>query len=472
MTGKSRNLLISFITLAVIIAVFALVRGREKTEEVAEAPPVSDPEVLSDFNVSDLRSVMVKTADNSLQFYSSDGENWMLADVPEYYRLIKNRVITTIRTLSGLQSRNIISENTGDAELTEYGLNPPQATVTLKDREGNTTIVEFGIPSPSGSGRYARNADSGSIVLIPPYTAGHAFESIESFRDMALPVINMEKLAYLEFRHEGTLFRMEPRVEDDDYITMVSPFAVTSPWKSHYALDDHIFQTAITEESALPTRVGEYLDNANPEDEALGLNEMGADMLYLADLDGNILSLVIGNGDGSGNRYIRFANHDDSVFLLKETDLDFIKTDPFYLISKFVFLGSIFQVSQVKVERDNDIWIMTRIERGEPEDTNDDRFMVNNLEVPKKEFTSVYQKFIGLMWEGTADDDVSLKSPEVRITISSVNPDVKTKIIRYWYYDEVYYQVSVGDNPIEFLVGRYQLDDFIDDLSALSEYGS
>lgn len=472
MTRKTRNLLISLILLAVIIGSMILVRLTGKPDEVAETAAVRAAEVLSDFTVADLRSVKTETPGESLHFYSSDGENWMLADTPEFYRLERNRALSTIRTLSGLQSRNIITEDAGNAELAEYGLDPPTATVTFRDREGKGAVVEFGMPSPSGAGRYGRAAGSGTIVLIPSYAANYAFGSPADYRDMNLPAVSMEKLAYLEFRHEGTTFRMELRIDEDPYVSMVSPFIITSPWRGQYPLDDHVFQTVTNDESPFPVRAKEFLDDRDPEDPALGLDKDGTEMLYLADFDGNLLYLIVGNGDGEGNNYVRLGDREDAVFTLSESDLAFIRTEPFRLISKFVFLASITRVSQVKVEKGRDVWIMNRMERGEPEDTKDDRFVVNNLEVAHKEFTSVYQKFIGIMLEGVVIDDVNLVSPEVRMTISGAQPGIPPMIIRYWPYNDVYYQVSLGDGPLEFLVGRYQVDDFIEDLAALSEYGS
>jgi hypothetical protein len=237
-------------------------------------------------------------------------------------------------------------------------------------------------------------------------------------------------------------------------------------------LSDENFREALGEKTPIPSTVREFLDDADPLNGKYGLDEKTADLLIIRDSEGKSLNLVIGNSDGQGNRYVRFEDFTDSVFLLKDSDLTVIENDPFSFTSKFVFLGSIFKVAQVKVEKDGKTWLMSRTERGEPEDTDDDRFIVNTLEVPKKEFTSVYQKFISIMYEGVAIDAPALKSPEVRITISNVSRDVEPRIIRYWPYDDIYYQVSVDDRPIEFLVGRYQLEDFIEDLSALAEYGS
>jgi len=476
MTGKTRRLFISLIALIVVIAALVLVRLREKPAEIPVTPEVTAPEILSDFAVTDLRSVTVSRkangSDLKLRFFSSDGENWMIADTTENFRPMKDHLVSDIRALSKLQSRTIITEDAEDNQLDEFGLNPPEALLIFKDREGKSRTVEIGMANPSGSGRYCRLSGSGKVILIPSYSLNAVFNSAEDYRDMSLPSVSLDKMSYFEYRYKGRTFRISPREGEDHYTAMVSPFTVTSPWKSEYPLNDQVFQKAINEETPLPGNVRGFLDDADPLNEKLGLDEETADLLNFGDTDGKSLNLIIGNEDGQGNRFVRFGDHTDSVFLLKDSDLAIIKTDPFNFTGRFVFLGSIFQIAQVKVEKGGETWLMRRMERGKPEDTDDDRFIVNTLEVPKKEYTSVYQKFISIMYEGVALDGPSLKSPEIRITISNINPKIEPKIIRYWPYDKTYYQVSIDNRPIEFLVGQYQLVDFIEDLSALAEYGS
>ncbi len=472
MTRKIRNLLVTLILLVVVIAVVAILRLGGKAEVLPEIAAVRAPEVLSDFSVSDLRSVQAVSYERVLHFYSADGENWLLADVPEFYQLIDSEVQNVIRSFAKLRSSNIIAENTEETRLVEFGLVPPAATVTLRDSDGYSQVLEIGNLSPSGSDRYCRAADSGTVVLIPAVIADQAFSSPADYRDMSLPAVNMENLSYLESHYGGVIFRMEPKIGEDPFVTLVSRFMVTSPWRGNYPLDDYAFQELLSEKVPLPIAVRNYLDNLDPEDPALGLNMEIADVLYLRDLNGAVLHLIIGSSDGADGRYVRLGDRDGSVFTLNESDLVIMKADPFSLISKFVFLGSISQVSQVKVVKGRDIWIMDRFERGDIEDTKDDRFTVNNLEVAHKEFTSVYQKFIGVMREGVAVDDVSIRTPVLRITVSNVDSGVDPVIIRYWPYNEVYYQVSVDDGPLEFVVGQYQVEDFVEDLAALSEYGS
>lgn len=472
MTRRSRSLLITLILLASAVGIMMVVRIPERTAADSGTPAVRAPEILSDFDTTDLVSLNIENPGGGFRLYVSDGDGWRIDGTPEFYRLDEAAAVRTINALSRLRSGNIVAENVSVEKVSEYGLEKPAATVTLEDRESDIKVLEFGNLSPSANGRYCRAAGSNVVVLVPSVIADYAFGTADDYRDMKLPSVNLENLAFLEFRNGDVVFRVEPRTEEDPFGTLVSPYNITSPWRSGYALDDYEFQAVLSEETPLPSLVRTYLDNNDPDDPALGLDEETADRLFVSDTAGGILYLIIGEDDGSGGRYVRLGDRPDAVFILDSSDIAFIETDPFRLLSKFVFLGSITKVSQVKVEKGRDVWIMNRFERGDPDDSRDDRFTVNNLEVAHKEFTSVYQKFIALMREGLVTEDVNLDRPDVRITVSGTEAGVDPMIIRYWPYNDVYYQVSINDGPLEFLVGRYQVEDFVEDLAALAEYGS
>jgi hypothetical protein len=218
-TRKIRSLLVTLILLVVVIAAVAILRLGEKAEVLPETAAVRAPEVLSDYSISDLRSLRVLSSDGVLQFYSADGENWLLADVPEFYKLIDSRVQNVIRAFAKLRSSNIIAENAGETQLAEFGLIPPAATVTLRDSDGFSQVLEIGSLNPSGSGRYCRTADSGTVALIPAVIADHAFSSSADYRDMSLPALSMENLSYLESRYGAVIFRMEPKDGEYPFVT-------------------------------------------------------------------------------------------------------------------------------------------------------------------------------------------------------------------------------------------------------------
>ncbi|MDF1568819.1 MAG: DUF4340 domain-containing protein [Spirochaetaceae bacterium] len=428
---------------------------------------------MSDFDSSSLRSVRAAGAEGELHLYSSDGETWFVDDTSTAFKPAQDLIMVAVRALSSIRSLDLVTDDAADEDLSAFGLDEPRIVMTLKDNAGGSAVIEFGSLNPSGRGRYSRLAGSSTVVIVPSYIANHAFKSSGEFRDMSLPSVKADSLALVSFQKDGVLFQAEPRSTEDPFVTIVSLLEITSPWRGTYSLDDYELQKLLTEETPLPTMVKSWEDSLDTGDEGLGLApEDNPDFLHFEDTEGHVFHIVIGGEDGQGGRYCRFGDREDAVFTLSESDLAILNTDPFTLTSRFVFLGSITTVSQVKVERGPDSWVMRREERGEPEDIKDDRFIVNELETPQPAFSSVYQKFISVMWEGVARERVEIGSPEIRITVRHVDDAVEPAVIRFWPYDEVYYIAGVGDQPLEFLVGRYQVEDFIEDLAALSEFAS
>ncbi len=471
MSRKTRNLIIASIALVAVAGAFFVVRRNDGEAELPERAPTVTTVVLSEIPSADLRSVMVENADGGVHFFSPDGADWQIAETPEYYRLDKAGAVTAVRYVARVQGQEIES-GVDESGLAEFGLDTPEATITLREKGGKTTVLEFGVQNPSGSGRFARNADSDTVVLVPSYVTRTATATSSNFRDMSLPTINIETLMAFSYRSGDTVFIAEPRTSIDPFVTHIGPFEIVAPFRGRYALEDYVLSKILAETAPLPVSVREWRDDLDPTDPSLGLDEDSSDYINFFDREGGALALRIGASDGNGRRYAMLADREEAIFILADSDVAFLNTRPFELLSKFVFLASITEVSQIKVETDGETYFMNREERGKEDDSKDDRFTVNNLPLEHEQFTSLYQKFIGIQWEGEITERKTLEFPEVRITATNEAPGVENVVLRFWAYDDTYYQATVGNNPVEFLVGRYQVEKFLEELRALSEYAS
>ena len=471
MTSKLKNLIIAVIVLAALSGtmLFLQFSGKDNNDSEEAKPP--SYVTLTDIKQENLRYAEIVRNTGKLVFSSMDGENWQIKDTPDFFRINKDSVKSALRIISSMRSGEIITENASGDDLKMFGLNKPQVLLTLKDKDGKTIQVEVGIKSPSGSGYYARIKDNPEIVLLPAYSASYLFKNLNDFRDKSLPVITPEKLVYIELRHNGTDFIAERSEINDGYRSLNNKFVIKSPWKGTYFFDDYEF-AQLVQEHPFPAQVIDYYDNLDPSDPKLGLDKEKADRLFLKDSDGNVVDILIGNKDKKGNYFAISGSGDSTVFTLSENNTAIVRTPPFKLTDKFVFLASIQNIKQVKIQRGTDSWIMKRDPAGKEDDVKDDHYFINDLEIPFKEFSSAYQKLIGITWEGVAEDRVSLGTPDCRITYYNLDPAVKPVTIRLWNYNDVYYQGSADKQPVEFLTGKYQIENLIGDLDALKEYGS
>lgn len=469
MTKKTKNLIIAAAALVLALGAFFITQRAEEKKDDAEATPITPMADITQIDAYSVRSVRIENSSGGVHLYSPDGKNWLVADVPEYYKSDADTLQSVVKKFANLRSRDIIAENIGGNDLAEFGLNVPQALIVLREKDGTETIVEFGKMSPSGSGRYVRQAGGDRVFLLPVYTTKDAFATADAFRDRALPAISPDKLASFSYRSGGLLFALEPRVGNHPYIKMASRFDVVSPFQGRYPASDYTIQKALAEDAPLPTRIGDFMDDIDPNDSSLGFNEDTADRIDIEDSDGNALHLLIGAPTGMGSRYARLTDREGPVFTLGDAELALLRIDPFQLMEKFLFLGSIDNVAEVTVKNGNDSLSMAREDRGDPEDVKDDYFTVNGHEVPQKEYSGVYQNFIGLMWEGIAEEQPILGNPEISITVRNADSGIDPAVINFWPYDEVYYVAATDDAPREFLLGRYQVEKFLKSLEELAK---
>jgi len=465
MTEKSVTL-ISFLGILVILTiVFIIFRSTRKSPKKPGDDSASSM-ILTSMEEQNLHSVSVKRMDGGFDLALDEEGNWILSDVS--FGLDANKVKRVTQALASIESKKIIGKELDESRLGEFGLDSPVARIAVADKVGNLEVVEVGNKSPVGVQRYARREGSYDVVFLPTAISEIVFMNGDDFRDRSLPMPNLDEIEKLEFRRDGKEFHMASNSKPDPYIASISDYVVKKPWQGKYYLDEGNLQMRIREEAPLPTEALTYLDNENPENPKFGLMGEKTDMLYLSDSNGIVLHLILGNSDDEGNRYARLGDRYEPLFKLRESELGFLDTSPFYLTSKFVFLGSIKRVARIEIESNEESWTLTRIERGESEEIKDDLFLINDLEIAFERFSSIFQNLIGISREGQIQEERIRLEPEITMTISNVKIDVNPLLIRYWSYDEVYYQVGMDAEEPEFLVGHYQVQKLINHLRALS----
>lgn len=68
--------------------------------------------------------------------------------------------------LSGPGVDRVISENTAEEKLTEYGLTQPQMKITLTLEDGKVLVIKVGDSAPDGHAYYVQVPDSNAVALV------------------------------------------------------------------------------------------------------------------------------------------------------------------------------------------------------------------------------------------------------------------------------------------------------------------
>ena len=68
--------------------------------------------------------------------------------------------------LSGPGAERVVSENTTEEKLAEYGLIPPQMEITLTLENGDVLSIAVGDRAPAGNSYYVQAPDSNDVALV------------------------------------------------------------------------------------------------------------------------------------------------------------------------------------------------------------------------------------------------------------------------------------------------------------------
>jgi hypothetical protein len=102
---------------------------------------------------------------------------------------------------SSLASDNVIEEAATD--LIQYGLDPAQSTVVVKDKNGKTTTVLLGDATPVANLVYAMKPGSKKVFAIANYLKTELSKSAIDLRDKRMLPVDEAKLARMELLRPG-----------------------------------------------------------------------------------------------------------------------------------------------------------------------------------------------------------------------------------------------------------------------------
>lgn len=140
-----------------------------------------------DFDMDNLQHITISLPkENMAESFIKHDDRQFYFDVPDGPQVDKNRWGGGIPLLlSGPGASRIISYDTTDDKLTEYGFNSPNLVATMTLDDGSVYVAQVGDSNPSGTTYYVRLAESrdvytvdaswfdvlARIVTEPPYVA-------------------------------------------------------------------------------------------------------------------------------------------------------------------------------------------------------------------------------------------------------------------------------------------------------------
>ena len=377
MSKNIRRIVIAGAAVVVLVLVFVLMKYvfPEKEIIIEETPaPTEAP----------INYLVHRSGDDvsGITFHYEDGEEFVIhAERQEngsyqftaspddsFFGYNASRFRSMMYTISSITATSIIEENPKD--LSDYGLDDPQFSLTISFTDGSSTTVFVGNQTPILNNYYANTDHDDTVYTIGGYLTGlmtrhpHEYLAVDSFPTYEESEIYENLVHFILTRRDGVKIEvvldkdlsMEGNITSSAYM-MLQPFVSPCTAEPIEDLLD-VLGTLSMEQIA---------GNITSRDE---LRDYGFDhpaRLFLEDAFGNSLELVIGIARDDkaiaaiARQYDAFmAGEVDYLTILeyKETDFDWIDLNYMNLQIRTPWVISIHNVDAVIYDFDGDVYEM------------------------------------------------------------------------------------------------------------------
>lgn len=471
LTPKIRNLFIAISVLAILIIVGFLTGNIGKEIPVVADEDVSEtddfPTPLIALNFADLRRLEIRNAKDEFTLSSEDGDMWIVEELSPFIKLKDTQKLFLLLDLSTLNGRLIQSDA---VNLAEFGLDVPSAEFRISNSANSIFTLEVGNENPDGDAFYVKFQGENTVYLAPRKNIEKVFWNLNDIRETALPALKAEEISSMTLRSGGMTFKAVPSLgEQDSYRSITSSMEIVSPWKTRELISTDALNQ-LFENSAPPDIIAKFPQDHTLEAADVGINAQ-SDLIEFNTSEEKSYRLEIGDDAGEGYRYARESADPQSIFLVEKSRLGMLDAKPMDLTAKHVFLAHIDRVRRVSVRSEEGEYLLEISREDEQEQDHEHDvpvYSINSSTVPEKDFKKAYQDVIGLLREGVAQDPPDSLIPEVEIIFSHADAEVADKSVKFLPYNRNFYAISISGEPIQFIIGRFQVNRMLENLAAMT----
>jgi hypothetical protein len=256
------------------------------------------------------------------------------------------------RSVRGLTAERLVNY---EGALADFGFGPDQVTLQVVLSNGVNYSIEIGHLTPAGNQRYVKLGGGGDIYIADNHIVASLLVTETSIRDLELlpnmPMVeSIARYAVFGNNRRGYDIRRFPRDEvNAEERAFASVFKVIEPVRAD--IGEERFTELIFER--IEHGIGAFEVAANhPSDWAYyGLDEDNATTVILETIGGQIRTVHFGRATPEGYTYARFGD-EPSVLKVASEPIDFIQLGYQEMISPFVWLYNITDVSRAEIRFD------------------------------------------------------------------------------------------------------------------------
>ncbi len=411
-----------------LVATSILKNNKDTTSNVSPTPAI-DPVIA--IEEKDVSKITIENSNGKLEIVPGKGKDasgsetstWKLS-YPENIVFSEASVSSKISLYTQITAEKLVAGK--DANLSEFGLDKPLATVSVYLKSGVTKKILYGNETASIGANYVMLEGSGRICTTGSSNVSAAKASVLDFLDTnVLNSITVADTMNLTFKRakDNLLFTAKSNnnasADGQTPATwqIITPIKIEANAEGYSVLLDQL--TKITADS--------FIENAPKDFAKYGLDKPAYEFA-IASKDKTIKCILGGNA-GNGSLYA-YSDYVKAVFIINSGSLTLIDKPFVEMINSFVHMASIWEVKAIDINIDAQN-IRCDIVDSQDKDTKSD-FKVNGKDAnvmsssEDSYFRGFYQSIISIFIKGI---DVEAKPEYIpTISISYTMIDVKKNI--------------------------------------------
>ena len=453
MNKTKRNIIIAVVIIAILIAGTIIISNIDVSDNLQDGQQEEIYTIYSE-DTTNLSDVEVETADGSIRAVNLGNAVWTINDMSTD-DIDSSKAQGLAGTVSTLTSKNKIEASTAD--LSKYGLDKPDITVTITGKNGSKDKLYIGEMSPTLGEYFVMRDGDDSVYTIYSFKVDTLKQPLSYYQEFDRFNINIDDITDIKLvREDGTI---EIKLLENIDKNTNNVWEMVLPYQSG-ANDDYI-DTKILEpiEDIALTNPLEGVDGGfTDKSPVLTLSVTPYDNTTGKYSEAYTETLVVGKTEGD-KTYIRYK---DKMYTTPTESISFVNESAFNIVSKMQALVDISLVKGVTLEYGGEKHTIDV----EPNDNNFS-FRLDGKETNDTLSQKMYQSIISLAVDAVYDgapigDDTILK-----ITFEGIKSENDT-VVEIKPIDDINCAM-IRNGEVKFTIKKSKVTEFINLFKAYVE---
>lgn len=444
---KWKTVLIFVLIFALLGGAYFFIENYDPTPQTPSATPSPAIPLLS-LDASLISQIDIKNSTEAYTFVQSE-TGWALKNEP-LIELHPSRVESLVFSAATLSADALVAGNTAD--IAAYGLDKPQATVSLLLQNGSASVFHIGNQTPALDGFYCRLAESQDIYQLSTANASQFLSPLSAFRVMTISALNQADIRSIRIQKRDSIFQVDYEAPPEGvYPGAVSSWHIKSPIVRD--ADDKLVQ----EKLLTPLSMLSAHDVAADHPESLSLFGFEGDIVEIK-TETETIRFSVGQKDGMS--YI-VPEGKSTVYFMGPGTLPFMAVTPFDVLEKMTNLISIETVDTIAITISGQQFVLRVDHKG---DTME--YFINDVPCKEEAFKAIYVELSALSVDGMVEGTFKTESLTAPASIVYTLTDASCVTLSYYPYDTLNYAVS-ENGECTFYIKKTKLSQLAEKLQGL-----